>query len=134
MIWIFSTSFFAPSKRRANKEKGAAMLEFLRKSMLAGIGAAVLTRDKIREATRSLVEEGKITSDEAEKLAEDMVKSGEREWGDMSSKLQSSLKKISENLEVIRKKEFADLQARVELLEQRLSVLEKDRGGESGVS
>ena len=110
------------------------MLEFLRKSMLAGIGAAVLTRDKIREATRSLVEEGKITSDEAEKLAEDLVKSGEREWGDMSSKLQSSLKKVSENLEVVRKKEFADLKARVELLEQRLSLLEETRGGESGVS
>jgi hypothetical protein len=106
VIWIFPTSFFVPSKRRANKEKGAAMLEFLRKSMLAGIGAAVLTRDKIRE----------------------------REWGDMSSKLQSSVKKISENLEMVRKKEFADLQARVELLEQRLSVLEEARGKESGLS
>ncbi|MGO9314557.1 MAG: phasin family protein [Syntrophobacteraceae bacterium] len=110
------------------------MLEFLRKSMLAGIGAAVLTRDKIREATRSLVEEGKITTDEADKLAEDLVKSGEREWGDMSSKLQSSLKKVSENLEVVRKKEFVDLKARVELLEQRLSLLEGTRGGESEVS
>ncbi len=110
------------------------MLEFLRKSMLAGIGAAVLTRDKIREATRSLVEEGKITTDEADKLAEDLVKSGEREWGDMSSKLQSSLKKVSENLEVVRKKEFVDLKARVELLEQRLSLLEGTRGWESEVS
>ncbi len=110
------------------------MLEFLRKGMLAGLGAAVLTRDKILEATRTCVEEGKITNDEAEKLAEDLVKSGEREWGEVNSKLQSSLKKISENLEVVRKKEFLDLKGRVELLEQRLSMLEKTGSGESGVS
>jgi len=105
------------------------MLELLKKGMLAGIGAAVLTREKIREATRMLVEEGKITTDEADKLADDLVKSGEREWDDINSKFQSSFKKISENLEVVRKKEFADLKTRVELLEERLSRLE-DRGRE----
>ena len=35
------------------------MLELLKKSMFAGLGAVVLTRDKIREATRKLVEEGR---------------------------------------------------------------------------
>jgi polyhydroxyalkanoate synthesis regulator phasin len=101
------------------------MLELLKKGMLAGIGAAVLTRDKIREATRMLVEEGKLSTDEAEKLTEDLVKSGEKGWEEISSKFQSSFKKVSENLEVVRKKEFADLKARVELLEQRLSKLEE---------
>ncbi len=103
------------------------MLELLKKSMLAGIGAAVLTRDKIREATRMLVEEGKISSDEAEKLTEDLVKSGGREWEELNSKFQSSFKKISENLEVVRRKEFADLKARVELLEQRLGVTDQNK-------
>ena len=83
------------------------MLELLKKGMFAGIGAAVLTRDKIREATRKLVEEGRLSSEEAEKLNEDLVKSGEREWEEINSKFQSSFKKISENLEVVRKKEFA---------------------------
>ena len=59
------------------------MLELLKKGMFAGLGAAALTREKIREATRTLVEDGKISSDEAEKLAEDLVQSGEREWGDV---------------------------------------------------
>jgi len=105
------------------------MLELLKRGMLAGLGMAVLTGEKIREATRMLVEEGKITTDEADKLADDLVKSGEREWDDINSKFQSSFKKISENLEVVRKKEFADLKTRVELLEEQLSRLE-DRGRE----
>jgi polyhydroxyalkanoate synthesis regulator phasin len=107
------------------------MLELLKKSMLAGLGMAVLTRDKIRDATRMLVEEGKISTDEADKLAEDLVKSGEREWEDINTKFQTSFKKVSENLEVVRKKEFADLKTRVELLEERLSRLE-ERSREGG--
>ncbi len=110
------------------------MLELLKKGMFAGIGAAVLTRDKIREATRMLVEEGRLSNEEAEKLTEDLVSSGEREWDEINSKFQSSFKKISENLEVVRKQEFVDLKARVELLEQRLSLLEKTRSREGGAT
>jgi polyhydroxyalkanoate synthesis regulator phasin len=102
--------------------------------MFAGIGAAVLTRDKIREATRKLVKEGRLSSEEAEKLTEDLVNSGGREWEDINSKFQSSLKKISENLEVVRKKEFLDLKTRVELLEQRLSLLEQTSSRQSGTT
>ncbi len=101
------------------------MLDLLKKSMLAGLGMAVLTRDKIREATRMLVEEGKISSDEADKLAEDLVKSGEREWSEINSKIQSSFKKISGNLEMVRQKDFADLKTRVEIIEERLSRMEE---------
>lgn len=108
------------------------MLELLKKGMFAGIGAAVLTRDKIREATRMLVEEGKLSSEEADKLAEDLASSGEREWEEINSKFQSSFKKISENLEVVRKKEFSELKARVELLEKRLNLLDETHSRESG--
>lgn len=110
------------------------MLELLRKSFLAGIGAVAVTRDKVREATRMFVEEGKISSEEAEKLADDLVKSGEREWEDFNSKFQNSFKKFSDNLEVVRKKDYMDLKARVELLEQRLSVFEEARRREGGIA
>ncbi len=127
----FSAIFVA--LHRAHKlRKGATMLELLKKGMFAGIGAAVLTRDKIREATRMLVEEGKLSSEEADKLAEDLASSGEREWEEINSKFQSSFKKISENLEVVRKKEFSELKARVELLEKRLNLLDETHSRESG--
>ncbi len=103
------------------------MLELLRKSVLAGLGAGVITRDKVREATRMFVEEGKISTEEAEKFTEDLVKSGERQWEDFNTKFQSTFKKFSENLEVARMKELKELQAKVELLEQRICTLEQNR-------
>ncbi|MEN6441057.1 MAG: hypothetical protein ABFD97_21015 [Syntrophobacter sp.] len=107
------------------------MLELLKKSLMAGLGAVVITRDKVREVTRTLVDEGKMSTDEAEKFADDLVKSGEREWEDINSKLQSTAKKWSDNMEVVRKKDLQDLHAKLELMEQRLRTLEEARRGES---
>jgi polyhydroxyalkanoate synthesis regulator phasin len=109
------------------------MLELFKKGVLAGLGAVMVTRDKVREATRALVEEGKLSTDEAEKLAEELVKSGERQWEEFNGKFQTSMRKLSDNLEVVRKKDFQDLKARVELLEQRLHLLEDTHRKESGV-
>ncbi|MDR3568692.1 MAG: hypothetical protein P4L43_11760 [Syntrophobacteraceae bacterium] len=103
------------------------MFDLLKKGVLAGLGAAVLTRDKILEATRNLVEEGKLSSDEAETLTDELIKSGEKEWEEAGAKIHSSFRKVSESLEVVRKKEFLELLARVETLEQRLGELEKER-------
>jgi polyhydroxyalkanoate synthesis regulator phasin len=116
---------FSAPKVRANKDWEENMLELLKKSVLAGLGAVVVTRDKIREATKSLVEEGKLSTDEAEKLGEELVKSGERQWEEFNDKFQTSMKKVSDNLEVVRKKDFLELKAKVELLEQRIQLLEE---------
>lgn len=108
------------------------MLELLRKGLMAGLGAVVITRDKIREATRTLVDEGKMTTDEAEKFADDLVSSGEREWEDINSKFQSTARKWSDNVEMARKKDLRDLQEKVELMEERLRVLEEAHREKSG--
>lgn len=105
------------------------MLDMLKKSIFAGIGAAAVTRDKIRAATKKFVEEGKITSEEAERLAEDLAKSGEREVEEINARLQSSFKKFSESVEVVRKKDFQELKARVDQLEEKLSALEQSCAG-----
>jgi polyhydroxyalkanoate synthesis regulator phasin len=110
------------------------MLEFFKKGVLAGLRAVVITSDKVREATRALVEEGKLSTDEAEKLAEELVKSGERQWEDFNGKFQTSMRKLSDNLEVVRKKDFQDLKARVELLEQRLHLLEETHRKEGEIT
>lgn len=109
------------------------MFEILRRSFLAGLGAVVVTADKVREATKRLVEEGKISTEEAEKLAEDLVQSGQRQWDDFNAKFQSSMDKWTENTELARKKDLQDLRARLERLEQRISNLEAAPANESGI-
>jgi polyhydroxyalkanoate synthesis regulator phasin len=101
------------------------MLELMKKGLMAGIGAIVLTTEKVQESIRKLVEEGKITTEEGEKLAQDLVKTGERQWEEINTAIAEKSKKWSENVEVVKREEFEQLQARVENLEQQLAERQK---------
>jgi polyhydroxyalkanoate synthesis regulator phasin len=109
----------------ASLKGGTIMLELLRKSLMAGLGAVVLTTEKIQEAVRKLVEEGKISTEEGEKLAQDLVRSGERQWEEISTKMADTTKKWSENIESVKRTELEELKERLEKVEQRLAELEK---------
>ena len=100
------------------------MLEMIRKSLLATLGAAVVTKEKVEEATRSWVEEGKISRSEAERLAEDLVESGQHQWQEIQTRVSDMVRKGLDTLDIGSKKEFRDLQARVEDLERRLAQIQ----------
>ncbi len=102
------------------------MLDLIKKGFMAGIGAAVLTTEKIQEGIKKFVEEGKISTEEGEKLAQELVKSGERQWEELITKMGEKSKKWSENVELVRRKEFEELKQRIEDLEKRLTELEKE--------
>jgi len=101
------------------------MLELIRKGLMAGIGAVVLTTEKIQEAVKKLVEEGKITTEEGEKLAQELVKSGERQWDEITTKMADTTRKWSEGMEYVKRKELEELKERLHQLEERLAVLEQ---------
>ncbi len=101
------------------------MLELIRKGLMAGIGAVVLTTEKIQEAVKKLVEEGKISTEEGEKLAQELVKSGERQWDEIATKIVDTTRKWSDGMEYVKKKELEELKERLHQLEERLAVLEQ---------
>ena len=107
------------------------MLELLKKSLLASLGAAVITKEKVNNATRHLVEQGKLSKEEADKLAHDLVEGGKRQWEEIQNKLTDVAKKALENLDLAKKTEFQQLMERVENLEKRLTLLEDDARGET---
>lgn len=100
------------------------MFDAIKKSLLLSLGSAVMTKDRIEEATRHLVEKGKMSRDDAEKLSQDLLESGEKQWEEVRSDVKNSIKKGLENLDICSKKEFEDLKMRVENVEKRLSLLE----------
>ncbi|MCE5245192.1 MAG: phasin family protein [Desulfobacteraceae bacterium] len=100
------------------------MFDLFRKGLLAGIGAIVLTTEKVQEIAHRMVEEGKMSTEEAEKMAEELIQSGERQWDEINSRIAETLKKWTENANIVTRKEFEELKARVEILDQRVILLE----------
>ena len=101
------------------------MFEMIRKSLLASLGAAVVTKEKVEQATRRWVDEGKISKEEADKLAQELVDSGQRQWEDIQTKITDTVRKGLDTFDIGSKREFKDLKERVENLEKRLSESEE---------
>lgn len=101
------------------------MYEPIRNLLLAGLGAAVLTKDKVLEVTRQLVEQGKLSTGEAEKMAEDLAEESRRQSKNWGEKLDQGIRKAVEALNLAGREELKDLQERVTNLERTVALLER---------
>jgi polyhydroxyalkanoate synthesis regulator phasin len=107
------------------------MLKDIRRGILAGLGAVMLSKERIEEITRRLVEEAKLSKEDARELAEELSGSGERQWKEMEEAVNDALRKGLDNLGICRQEEVRDLKAKVESLEMRVAILEtmeRDKG------
>ena len=108
------------------------MFELIKKSLLASLGAAVVTKEKIEQVTRKLVDEGKISMDEAEKLSGDLLESGKKQWDEFQTKITAAVKKALENLDIVSREDFQEMTSRVEDIEKRLAAIEETHQPDQG--
>ncbi len=97
------------------------MLETIKKTVQASIGAVVLTRERVRKVLDKLVKEGKISTEDAERLADRMIRDSKTELKGLQDRMVSLMRKGLKNLDFVSKKEF-------DALEKRVRRLEKEKG------
>ena len=100
------------------------MYETMRNLFLTGLGAAMLTKDKVLELTKHLVEQGKLSRAEAERMAEDLVVESRRQARNLGEMLEQGVGKAVEALNLASRSELQALEARVTNLEQSLILLQ----------
>ncbi len=103
------------------------MLEEHKKALYAGIGVALLTKDKIDQFTEKLVKEGQLSRDEAQRLTDDLVKNGEAQWSDLETRILDTLKTGINRLDIAKKSEVEALRDRVDNLEKRIVLMEETK-------
>ena len=97
------------------------MLDVIKKTILAGIGATVTTKEKVEVALKELVDKGSITAKEARVIGEKIVRGGKREFDKNRKKLENQIQdRISKARE--RKNQVAELEIRVRVLEAKLGI------------
>jgi polyhydroxyalkanoate synthesis regulator phasin len=101
------------------------MLKEVRQGLLAGLGALLLTKDKVDEAVRKLVKESKISKQEGERLVEELVSSGDRQWKELEESVGKSMRKGVRSLDIAGKKDVEALKRRVKKLEGRMTLVEE---------
>ncbi len=93
------------------------MIELIKKTLLAGVGAAVITKEKVESALEDFVKQGKVSSHEARAMAEKIATDGRREFETMSGELSEKLKEFFA-------RQNHELRDRVTALEARVAALE----------
>ena len=95
------------------------MLDSIHKMFLAGVGFAAMTKDKIDEHIKELVEKGKLTEKEGREMADDMLKKSKQAKEDLEKQVEKLVQQTLGTLQIPSKKEVEELAARIEKLEAR---------------
>lgn len=100
------------------------MLDLLKKTIFAGIGAAVVTKDRVEKTLNELVEQGKITRDEAQKMAEKIAADGKAEFEKTKEEVAQNIQRAFGREKAISENEFRKLETRVSILEEKEAARE----------
>jgi len=100
------------------------MFEIFKKSLFAGLGLAVVTKTKLESVLEKLVEEGKMSKDEAEKMGKELLDSGEKQWTDFESRLQETIKGFLDNMDISKASDLKKLEKKMKAIDKRLKVQE----------
>ena len=103
------------------------MFEIFKKSLFAGLGLAVVTKTKLESVLEQLVEEGKMSREEAEKMGQELLDSGEKQWIDFEARLQETVKGFLENMDISKASDVKKLEKKIKALDMRLKALEKPK-------
>mgnify|MGYP001811173193 CR=1 FL=1 len=101
------------------------MLDLFKKSMLLGMGMAVLTKEKADEMVGEVMKAGKVSRDEAEKFVNEMTEKSGKMQEYLKEYVQEYFDAYNKKVGIATKKEMDSLKKRVEELEEKIKKLEK---------
>ncbi|MDQ3002018.1 MAG: phasin family protein [Fibrobacterota bacterium] len=109
------------------------LFETLKKTLYAGVGLAFLTRDKIEELGKRMVEEAKLNETDGKKFIDEILKKSEAAKATFDNTVNSAVCTALEKLAIPRNSELKALEARVKALEQRGPGNSQPQAGPSGI-
>lgn len=96
------------------------MKNSIRKVLLAGVGAALITKEKAAETLNEFVREGRLNAKDAKAAARQLARDGRREFESVRGSVEDRLLDLA-------KQAGAQAQARIAALEQRVAELQKEK-------
>ncbi len=99
------------------------MIDALKRTLYAGIGATVITAEKLESALQDLVDKGKLSADEARQTASRISEESKKEFEEAQSSLKSMFDELLDHAPIVRDKDIAPILERLEALEKAVAEL-----------
>ena len=77
------------------------MLELIKKTMLTGIGLALLAKDEVEDLAKELVEKGKMTEKDGKKFLDELQKRYEDVQNKLENRVEKTVKEFLKKADVV---------------------------------
>ena len=94
------------------------MLNIIKKSMLTGIGLALIAKDEVEDLAKELVNKGKMSENEGTKFLEDLQKRYDQTQQKLEEKLQKAVKDFMKKADVVTGDELKGLKKEIRELKK----------------
>ena len=94
------------------------MLDFIKKTMLTGIGLAMKTKDELEEWVKEIVKKGEMSENEGKSFLDDLKKKSKEAQKDFEEKIESKFKDLLKKADIATHDEVNDLKNEIEELKK----------------
>jgi polyhydroxyalkanoate synthesis regulator phasin len=96
------------------------MFDLIKKTLLTGVGLAVMTKEKVEELGKELASQAKLSEHEGKEFVDHLLKQSDTARKDFESRINSAVQKAVSGLNLASKEEVSKLAAKVEELSAKL--------------
>ncbi len=90
------------------------MLELIKKTLLTGIGLAVVTKDKAETFVKDLVEKGELTENEGKDFISSILAKSEQAKKDLEERVETIVNKVLGTMNVATKADIERLEKKID--------------------
>lgn len=106
------------------------MIDSLKKTLYAGLGATMVTAEKLESVLQELVDKGKLSAEDARKAVDKVSEESKAEYNEARKSFQDSIDEVLAKAPLVRKKDLEPILKRLDAIEQRLE--EQQASGDKG--
>ena len=97
------------------------MLNIVKKSMLTGIGLALIAKDEVEDLAKELVNKGKMSENEGTRFLEDLQKRYDETQKKLEEKVQRAVKDFMKKADIVTRDELKGLKKEIRDLKKAIS-------------
>jgi polyhydroxyalkanoate synthesis regulator phasin len=102
-----------------------SLRDYAEETFLAGVGAVVLTKERVDELVDELSSKGRLTREDARELVDEMVGRWRGDAVRIGERASSTLGGVFREVGLVTRREYEELELRLAQLEHRLRLVER---------
>ena len=97
------------------------MQDLIKKALSLGLGAMLVSKDKVEEVVNELVKKGELGQEEGKTLVSELIKKGEASVNEVEGIIEKIVKGVMEKLSLPTRKELNELKSEIEELKEKVN-------------